>query len=301
MTNPQITAVRQLLAENPIIQPNATLEQMRAGMDAMGKATPALPNVTTTQVDADGVDAYWVNANPQRSGPVVLYFHGGGYVMGSALSHRALIERLAVAVKGRVLAINYRLAPEHPFPAACDDALSSYQWLLKQGIAPQHIALAGDSAGGGLTIAALVAIRDAGEPLPACATAISPWVDMEGLGASMITKAAEDPMVQKAALAMIAPLYLNGANPRTPLAAPLYADLSGLPPVLIQVGSAETLLDDATRVATAVEQAGGRVTLQVWDEMIHVWHLFAPILNKGQEAIEGLAMFMQQHFESDNA
>ena len=193
-----------------------------------------------------------------------------------------------------MLAVNYRLAPEHPFPAATDDALTTYRWLLKQNIEPANIAIAGDSAGGGLAIAALVAIRDAGEPLPACATAISPWVDMEGLGASMISKASEDPMVQKAALAMIAPLYLNGVDPRNPLAAPLYADLSGLPPVLIQVGSAETLLDDATRLAAAIEQANGEVDLEVWDEMIHVWHLFAPMLDKGQQAIARVGAFTRE-------
>ena len=297
MTNPQIIAIRQLLLENPVIKPDATLEQMRAGMDAMGNATAPLAGVTTTQVDADGVEAYWVSANEQLNAPVVLYFHGGGYVMGSALSHRALVERLAVAIGGRVLAVNYRLAPEHPFPAATDDALTSYQWLLKEGIEADNIALAGDSAGGGLCIAALVAIRDAGVPSPACATSISPWVDMEGLGESMLTKAAEDPMVQKAALAMIAPLYLNGADPRTPLAAPLYADLSGLPPVLIQVGSAETLLDDAKRLAAAIEQAGGQVKLEVWDEMIHVWHLFAPMLDKGQQAIDEMAKFMRSRLK----
>ncbi|MGR8947940.1 MAG: alpha/beta hydrolase [Gammaproteobacteria bacterium] len=296
MTNEQIKAVRTLLAENPVVTPGASLDQMRSGLDAMGKAAKPLANVKTEQVDANGVEAYWVSAaTADPDSTVVLYFHGGGYVMGSALSHRALTERLAAALKGRVLVVNYRLAPEHPFPAATDDALVSYQWLLAQGIAPNKIAIAGDSAGGGLTIAALVAIREAGEPLPACATAISPWVDMEALGESMVTKAAVDPMVQKAALAMIAPLYLNGTDPRTPLAAPLYANLNGLPPILIQVGSAETLLDDSTRLSDAIEQAGGAVTLEVWDDMIHVWHLFAPMLDKGQEAIERIAEFSTEH------
>ena len=296
MSNEQISAVRTLLAENPVIAPGATLAQMRTGLDAMGEATKPVADTATEQVDAGGVEAYWVSAtNTDNNSPVVLYFHGGGYVMGSALSHRALTERLAVAVGGRVLAVNYRLAPEHPFPAATDDALASYRWLLGQGVAPSNIVVAGDSAGGGLTIAALVAIRDAGEPLPACAIAISPWVDMEGLGESMITKAAVDPMVQKAALAMLAPMYLNGHDPRTPLAAPLYADLSGLPPILIQVGSEEPLLDDSNRLAEKIEQAGSQVTLEVWPDMIHVWHLFAPMLDKGQEAIERMATFSREH------
>lgn len=298
MNNPQIDAIRKLLAENPVIKPNASLEQMRAGLDAMGKANPPLADVNSSQVDANGVDALWVCASERKNCPVVLYFHGGGYVMGSALSHRVVIERLAVAVEGCVLAINYRLAPEHPFPAATDDALTSYRWLLEQGHVASNIAIAGDSAGGGLCIAALVAIRDAGEPLPACATAISPWVDLEGLGDSMVSKAAVDPMVQKGALAMIAPMYLGGADPRTPLAAPLYANLNGLPPVQIQVGSAETLLDDSTRLADAIEQAGGSVELEIWEDMIHVWHLFAPMLDKGQQAIEGMASYMQNHLKS---
>ncbi|MEM7466253.1 MAG: alpha/beta hydrolase [Pseudomonadota bacterium] len=296
MTNPQITAIRTMLKENPIIKPGATLDQMRAGMNAMGNATPALANVSTSAVDANGVEAFWISANDEPSAPVVLYFHGGGYVMGSALSHRALVERLAAAINGRVLAINYRLAPEHPFPAATDDSLASYTWLLEQGVDAKRIALAGDSAGGGLTFAALVAIRDAGHTLPACAVAISPWVDMEGLGDSMTSRAAVDPMVQKEALAMLAPLYLNGTDPRTPLAAPLYADLANLPPVLIQVGDAETLLDDSTRLAAAIEQTNTSVELEVWDDMIHVWHLFAPMLDKGQEAIERAAEFMGAHW-----
>jgi monoterpene epsilon-lactone hydrolase len=268
---------------------------MRAGMDAMGSAYPSLADVKSEQVNADGVDCYWINANEADDAPVVLYFHGGGYVMGSALSHRAMLERLAVALNGKVLAVNYRLAPEHPFPAASDDALTAYRWLLNQGIAATQIAIAGDSAGGGLAVAALISIRDAGFALPACAAAISPWVDMEGLGDSMLSKAALDPMVQKAALAQLAPLYLDGVDPRTPLAAPLYGELSNLPPMLIHVGSAETLLDDSTRLADRIELAGGEVTLEIWEEMIHVWHLFAPILNKGQEAIERLAEFIQHH------
>lgn len=295
MANPQITAIRKLLAENPIIKPGASLEEMRKGMDAMGNATPSLANVESQQADANGVDATWFIANEANNAPVVLYFHGGGYVMGSPLSHRALTERLAVAVNGKVLAINYRLAPEHPFPAATEDALASYRWLLGQHIKPQQIAIAGDSAGGGLTVAALLAIRDAAQALPSCAVPISPWVDMEGLGESMRTKAAEDPMVQKEALKGIAALYLNGQDPRAPLASPLYADLSGLPPMLIQVGSAETLLDDSTRLADKIRAAGGEVSLEVWEEMIHVWHLFSPMLDKGQEAIDRMAEFIVHH------
>src|SRR3954468_24220609 len=176
--------------------------------------------------------------------------------------------------------------PEHPFPAAVDDALAAYRFLLGRGIPPGRIAIAGDSAGGGLVVSAMLAIRDAGLGQPACGWCISPWVDMEAGGATMSTKAAEDPTVQKAGILDMARMYLNGADPRSPLAAPIYADLRGLAPLLIQVGAAETLLDDAIRLAKVAGAADVRVDLQIWPEMIHVWHLFHPELSAGRRAIE---------------
>jgi acetyl esterase/lipase len=184
------------------------------------------------------------------------------------------------------LALDYRLAPEHPFPAAVEDAVSGYRYLLSRGIRPGRIAIAGDSAGGGLVVAAMLAIRDAGLAQPACGWCISPWVDMEGIGETMSTKAEADPTVQRAGILEMAGLYLNGADPRSPLAAPIYADLRGLAPLLIQVGAAETLLDDAIRLAKVAGAADVRVDLQVWPEMVHVWHLFHPELKAGLRAIE---------------
>src|SRR5690606_5447385 len=175
---------------------------------------------------------------------------------------RNLGGRISKAANCRVLSLDYRLAPEHPFPAAVDDAVTGYRWLLDQGIRPDRIAIAGDSAGGGLAAATLVALKDRGEPMPAAGVCLSPWVDMEGTGESMTSRAALDPMVQKDGLKDMASLYLDGADPRSPLAAPLYADLSGLPPLLIQVGTAETLYDDATRLAEKAEAAGVDVTLE---------------------------------------
>ena len=292
MGHPTVDQIRQNLAENPIVPEGASIEEMRAGFDALGSATPTLPNVTATQVSAGGVDGEWIDAAGADQNKALLYVHGGGYVLGSNTSHRALLDRMAVATGIRVLALNYRLAPEHPFPAPVEDACAGYRFLIEQGIAPQNIAIAGDSAGGGLTIATLVALRDAGDPLPACAVPISPWADMEAAGASMESRAAVDPMVQKEIIMEMAGVYLNGADPKSPLAAPIHADLSGLPPILIQVGDAETLLDDSNRLATKLKTAGVDVELKVWDEMIHVWHLFAPILEEGQSAIDEAAAFI---------
>src|SRR5579885_2159842 len=175
------------------------------------------------------------------------------------------------------------------------DAPGADRWMLQQGLKPSRIAVSGDSAGGGLTVATLVAIRDAKLAMPAAGVPISPWVDLEGIGDSMTTKAAVDPIVQKAGLLQMAQAYLAGKDPRTPLAAPLYADLSGLPPLLIQVGTAETLLDDASRLAERARKAGVQVTYEPWENMIHVWHLFAPMLDEGQQAIERIGAFVQEH------
>ena len=255
---------------------------------------PAPAGVTCTPVEAGGVSAEWSVADGAAEDKVILYVHGGGYVMGSAGSHRDLTGRLSQASGARVLSLNYRLAPEHPFPAPVDDTVAAYRWLLAQGISASNIAIGGDSAGGGLAFAALLAIRDAGDPVPAAGVGISPWVDMEGTGESMTTRAAVDPVVQKEGLLGMAGLYLGGADPKNPLAAPLHANLAGLPPLLIHVGDAETLLDDSTRITERARKAGVNVTLKIWDEMPHVWHLFAPILPEGQQAIEEIGAFFKE-------
>ena len=262
-------------------------------MRAIMIEAPAPAGVTCTPVEAGGVSAEWSVADGADQDKVILYVHGGGYVMGSAGSHRDMTGRLSQAAGARVLSLNYRLAPEHPFPAPVDDALAAYRWLLGQGIQASNIAIAGDSAGGGLALAALLAIRDAGEPVPAAGIGISPWVDMEGTGESMTTRAAVDPVVQKEGLLGMAKLYLGGADPKDPLAAPLHGNLAGLPPLLIQVGDSETLLDDATRITQRARKADVDVTLKIWDEMPHVWHLFAPILPEGRQAIEEIGAFFK--------
>jgi epsilon-lactone hydrolase len=267
--------------------------EMRANFAEAMSAFRAAPDVTSTPVGADGVPAEWIVPPSAAEGRVLLYLHGGGYVVGSVDMYRDLIARLARAAGARALGTDYRLAPEHPFPAAVEDATTAYRWLVSRGTDPARIAIAGDSAGGGLTLATLIALRDAGDPLPAAAACLSPWVDLEGIGVSMTTKATVDPCVRKEMIQFMAQQYLGDRDPRTPLAAPLYADLHGLPPLLIQVGTAEILLDDATRIAERARAAGVEVSLDVWDDMIHVWQLFAPILSEGQQAIERIGAFIR--------
>ena len=251
--------------------------------------------MTIEKTAANDVPAEWTTTpNAARDG-ALLYFHGGGYVMGSLDSHRHLAAEAGRAAGIATLALDYRLAPEAPFPAPVEDALAGYRFTLARGIKPERVALAGDSAGGGLVVAAMLAIRDAGLPQPACGWCISPWVDMEGIGETMTSLAGADPIVDKTRLVELAKLYLNGADPRSPLAAPIYANLSGLAPLFIQVGAAETLLDDALRLAKAAGAADVRVDLEIWPEMIHVWHLFHPALAAGRRAIEAGGAFIRAH------
>ena len=290
MADPEIAALRELLAQRP--RPPEVAEQ-RAGFDAFAKVFPTADDIVVEPVTANNVPAEWTSAPGADISRAILFVHGGGYVIGSLDSHRHLASEIARDLGGRALALHYRLSPEHPFPAPVDDSVAGYRYLLEQGIAPGNIAIAGDSAGGGLVVAALIAIRDAGLPQPACGWCISPWVDMEGIGGSMAGKSAEDPIVQREPLLEMASLYLNGANPRSPLAAPLYADLRGIAPLFIQVGAAETLLDDSVRLAGAAGAADVPVTLEIWPEMIHVWHLFHPRLAAGRSAIAAGAAFVR--------
>jgi epsilon-lactone hydrolase len=262
-------------------------------MDAAFSQYGIARDVTVEPVSANGVRAEWTSTPQDDRDAALLYVHGGGYVIGSLDSHRHLVSEAGRAAKAWALALDYRLAPEHPFPAAVEDAVSGYRYLLSRGIRPGRIAISGDSAGGGLVVAAMLAIRDAGLAQPACGWCISPWVDMEGIGETMSTKEAADPMVQRAPLLDMAKLYLGGAGARSPLAAPIYADLTGLAPLLIQVGAAETLLDDAIRLAKVAGAADVRVDLQVWPEMVHVWHIFHPELKAGRRAIEQGGAFVR--------
>ena len=293
MPDAEIDAIRRILEANP--RP-AGLGERRQRLDALGEQYPLPADVRVETAYANGVSAEWAATPEADSETVILYLHGGGYTTGSLKSHRHMVAQAGREARARTMALEYRLAPEHPFPAAVEDAVAGYRFLLSRGFSPNRIAVAGDSAGGGLTVALLVSLRDAGLPLPACAWCISPWVDLEGTGASMTAKATVDPMVQQGYLIELAEAYLDGVNPRTPLAAPLYADLKGLPPMLIQVGSAETLLDDAVRLAGAAGSADVRVRLEVWPDMIHVWQLFYQQVAAGRRALAEAGAFIRSNW-----
>ncbi|MCH7999594.1 MAG: alpha/beta hydrolase [Chloroflexi bacterium] len=294
MASEQLQTIIQTIKSQPDLH-GAPIEQRRAAMEAVTTMFPVPDDVTREPVDAGGIPAEWIAAPGTDAERVIYYLHGGGYAIGSINSHREMISRLSRASGARALAIDYRLAPEHPFPAAIEDATTAYRWLLSTGVDPARIVIAGDSAGGGLTVATLISLRDAGDPLPAAAVCLSPWVDMEMTGDSMTTKAEVDPMITKKDVIEGAQAYLNGADARTPLASPIHADLSGLPPLLIHVGTAEVLLDDATRLAERAKEAGVDVTLEPWDDMIHVFQFFASMLPEGQQAIDRIGEFVREH------
>jgi monoterpene epsilon-lactone hydrolase len=270
-------------------------QELRAVMAAAFSAFPSAGEVKCDPVNANGVKAEWITANNAAPDRVIMYLHGGGYVMGSIDTHRELVARLSKAAQARGLALDYRLAPENPFPAAVDDSITAYRWLLAQGYKPGRIVIAGDSAGGGLAVSTLVALRDLGASLPAAAVCISPWVDFEAEGESMTSRAAQDPLVTRDMILNLAKMYMGEKGSlREPLAAPINAYLNNLPPLFIQVGNSETLLDDSTRLADKAKEAGVNATLQIWDEMPHVWHLAAPVLPEGQEAIDKIGEFVRQ-------
>ena len=294
-STPELEQVIALVRGRAIDESQGATEGRRRSFEQMVDGFSIDVPATYKRVNAGGVTAEWVTAEGAPESRVVLYLHGGGYIIGSTRTHRPLMAELSRASSARVLGLDYRLAPEHPFPAPIEDAVAAYRWLLNEGYDPARIAVAGDSAGGGLTVAALVQIRYVGLPMPGAAVCISPWVDMEGLGESMETRADADPMVGKEGLLLSAKTYLGGSDPRAPLAAPLYADLRGLPPMLIQVGDAEVLLDDSTRLAGIAREAGVHVEMDVWDDMIHVWHLFAPILPEGRQALSQAGEFIKKH------
>ncbi len=284
-----IEALRALLASRP--RPTG-IEERRRRLDALGDSFALPPDVTREALRIGDLPAEWSvtpEADPSR---VLLYLHGGGFSAGSIASHRAQVAESGRAARARTLAIDYRRTPEHPFPAALEDALAAYRFLLAKGVAPSRLAVGGDSAGGGLTIALMLALREAGEALPACLWCISPWVDMQPESESYTTKAAADPMIERDYIRQLAGWYLAGTDAAAPLAAPIHADLAGLPPLLIQVGSEEVLLDDSVRLASRAGAAQVRVTLEIWPGMIHAFPLFYQILADGRRAIHAAGAFI---------
>lgn len=285
--------IRNLVASKPI---PTEIKANRAFLDA--GARPLAKGVEGTLINASGVTAEMQIPEGAASDAVILYFHGGGYVGGSIASHRNLTGNLALASKCQLLSVEYRLAPENPHPAAVEDAINSYKWLLSEGYDPKKIAISGDSAGGGLAIAAQLKIRDEGLPLPVASAPISPWIDMGLSGDTMSSRQSRDPLIRLDLIREFKSQFLGpNNNSNDPYASPLQADLSGLPPMLIHVGDDEMLLSDSERLAEKASAAGVSVTLEVWPEMIHVWHTFVGLFPEAQDGINRIAEFFSLHLE----
>jgi monoterpene epsilon-lactone hydrolase len=292
MAQSEIDAIRELLSSKP--RPVGWPER-RKRLDDVGSVWPVADDVKVATVDVNGLPGEWSIAPGSDLSRVLMFFHGGGYCSGSIVSHRRLVTEAGRAAGVRTLAIAYRLAPEHPFPAAYDDVLTAWRFLRDQNIPAVHIAVGGDSAGAGLTLALIGRLRDAQEKLPGCAWLISPWTDLTMSGGALSSRDAVDPLIHKEYLIELADAYLPAEMDRKdPRVSPLYADLKGFPPALIQVGSAETLLDDATRFAAVAGAADVRVTLEIWPQMIHAWPLWNARLEPGRRALTSAGAFIRQ-------
>jgi monoterpene epsilon-lactone hydrolase len=287
----EIETIRELLVSKP--RPVGWSER-RQRLDEAGSVWPVADDVKVVPVDAGGVAGEWSSVPGSDASRVLLFFHGGGYCSGSIRSHRRMVSEAGRAAKVRTLAIAYRLAPEHPYPAALEDACSAWRFLRQAGIAAAHIAVGGDSAGGGLTAALIGRLKAAGEELPGCAWLVSPWVDLTMSGSTITTKDAVDPLIHKAYLEELAGAYVPaGMDRMDPTVSPLFGDLRGFPPTLIQVGSAETLLADASRFAAAAGAADVSVRLEIWPHMVHAWHLWNARLEAGRRALGSAGEFIR--------
>ena len=289
----EIDAIRALLSAKP--RPVGWVER-RQRLDEVGSVWPAATDVKLEPVDLGGVPGEWSSVAGSDASRVLMFFHGGGYCSGSIRSHRRLVTEAGRSAGIRTLAVGYRLAPEHPFPAAIEDASTAWHFLRQQGIAARHIAIGGDSAGGGLALVLNNRLRDADEELPGCVWLVSPWTDLTMSGSTLITKDNVDPIIHKGYLGELADAYVPpGVGRKDPRVSPLYADLKGLPPMLVQVGSAETLLADATRFAAAAGAADVSVTLEIWPHMIHAWPMWNAGLKPGRSALAHAGAFMRAH------
>src|SRR6266480_1715316 len=293
MDQSEIDTVRALLRSK--LRPVGWAER-RQRLDDIGSVWPVADDVKLEAVDVTGLGGEWSiapNSDPSR---VLMFFHGGGYCSGSIVSHRRMVTEAGRAAGMRTLAIAYRLAPEHRFPAAYDDALTAWRFLRNQGIPAERIAVSGDSAGAGLAMGLICRLRDAREERPGCAWLVSPWTDLTMSGSTFAIKGAVDPIIHKEYLNELADAYLpRGMDKKDPRVSPLYANLTGFPPLLIQVGSAETLLDDATRLAKVAGAAYVSVTLEVWPHMIHAWPLWNANLEPGRRALASAGAFIRAH------
>ena len=277
--------------------PGKTIDEMRRATENLARLASLTSNTKVEKIRINSMSAEWICAPDAHEDRVILYLHGGGYNICSPNTHKELAAHIGKASGAKVLIPDYRLAPEHPFPGALEDATSAYRWLLNSGFTGSKIAIAGDSAGGGLSIATTISLRDAGEPSPASIACISPWTDLAMSGNSIKTRAEIDPMINLPLLKIMASNYIGDAAPSSPLISPLYADLKGISPLLIQVGSDEMLLDDSVGIAEKAERSGVDVTLKIYDHMWHVFHLNARLMPEAKHAIRELGSFIRKHYD----
>ena len=301
MTQQQRQALDELLRHGPLDVGGDVAEQRKI-FHEMISSVPLPDDVSTTRGELGGVPVVTVQTpNPADPATVIFYLHGGAYALGSAPDSVGLAADISRRARAKAVSIDYRLAPEHPFPAAVDDALAAYGALLEEGVPASSVAFVGESAGGGLTVATLLAIKDNGLPRPACAAVFSPWADLTVSGASATGKADLDPALTPGALRTRARDYLGDRDPATPLASPVFADLTDLPPLLIQVGSHEILLDDAVRLAARAAADDVRVDLQVWPQVPHVFQGFAALLDDADHALNAAAAFLNRNWENQTS
>ncbi|MDC0458013.1 alpha/beta hydrolase [Alphaproteobacteria bacterium] len=281
--------------KNPYTE-NKTINQLREETATASTLIPLPENTKFKRILAGDVYAEWITCGDVDKDKTFMFIHGGGYYRGSIAATRATVARISAEAKVRCLSIEYRLAPEHPFPAAIYDTYTAYNWLIKEGLNPKNIIVSGQSAGGGLCLALLLKIKENNNIQPKGAVALSPWTDLSQSGKTMITNANIDPVISKKYLDRMANLYLYKTPSNTPLASPLYGDLTGLPPMLVQVGSAETMLDDSKRFVEKAKEAKVDVQIEVWKDMFHGWHGSAHILKDAEEAIKSIGLFCRKLF-----
>jgi epsilon-lactone hydrolase len=294
MASPEFHALQEKMASAPPPPPPASIQELRDRIDANLGQLPLAEGTTATEVDANGVHSILCARDGSDDAALIVYFHGGGFRIASALSYRAFGTHLAKAAKARVLVVDYRLAPENPFPAAVEDTVSAYQWVLDQGTPASKVVIAGDSAGGGLTASLLLAARDRGMPLPAGAACLSPWVDLTNSAFTYDSRSGADKLFSKTSADEARALYLGDHDPKDPLASPIFGAWSDMPPLLILVGDAEVLLDDAAQLASVAAAAGVDVEHHVYPEMPHVWPISYPAYPEAVDAVMQVAEFTQR-------
>ncbi len=295
MSKEQLDAILQLSAEAPPPE-IPTPESIREWFEAINAQTPGAQDTTYTVLSSERCSGEWNRPTGGREDRLIIYYHGGGFLFGSSRSHRALTSHMAQLAAMPVLSVDYRLAPEHPAPAAHDDCFSAYCWALDQGFAPSAIALAGDSAGGNMALSTAVRAREMGLPVPGCVVMMSPALDLAGDGASHTTLA-NAPLLNKELVDLFNRVYVGEGDLRASQVTPFYSDMTGLPPVLIHVGSNELLVDDSLTIAQRIEQAGTPVELKVWPDMVHCWQLYGPMLEESMQSIKEIAEFVKRHIE----